>query len=40
MAALGRIEANRPTRDSQVQPFFGVCSLETWSPGQHISNII
>lgn len=34
---VGRVEANRPTREQVYRPFFGVSDLESWSTGQHIS---
>lgn len=34
---VGRVEANRPTREPAYTPFFGVSNLESWSTGQHIS---
>lgn len=36
LAELGRVEANRPTRELQLS-FHGTRDLQSWSDGQHIS---
>lgn len=38
LAELGRLEANRPTREDYMQ-FFGANDLESWTAGQHISKL-